>query len=229
MTAFEIVKDSVNIVDAAERYGIEVNQHKKALCPFHNDRNPSLSFKGERFTCFSCGASGDVIDLVGRLNNLPPLDTVRELNQAYNLHIDIDKPVPSREVQRRKQRQEKKKAFAEWETRAHNTLAGYFRRLREWRVKYAPRYPGAALHPLFVEALTRQDYIEYILNAVFIEGDMTEKAAFYKEYREMVGQIARRMEKERTVNVRGIGTGDNPSGIVFPFEFAAAGYAEKAA
>jgi len=229
MTAFEIVKDSVDIMDAAERYGIEVNRHKKALCPFHDDHNPSLSFKGGRFTCFACGATGDVIDLVGRLENLLPLEAVKELNQSYHLNIDIDKPTPSREVQRRKRLQEQKKAFARWETQAGFTLANYFRRLREWRVEYAPRYPGAALHPLFVEAITKQDYIEYILDTVFIEGDMSEKMAFYIECREMVEQIALRMEKERAADVRGIGTGDNPSGIVFPFEFAAARYAEKAA
>lgn len=229
MTAFEIVKDSVDIVDAAARYGIEVNRHKKALCPFHNDHHPSLSFKGGRFTCFSCGASGDVIDLVGRLENLLPLEAVKELNQSYHLNIDIDKPAPSREVQRRKRLREQKKAFAEWETRTCNTLISYYRRLSEWREVYAPRHRGEALHPLFVEALTKQDYIDYILHAVFVEGDLSEKMAFYKKSREMVEQIAWRIEKERAANVRGIATGDNPSGIVFPFEFAAAWNSKKAA
>ena len=42
MRIFEIVKENVNLREAAELYGIDVNRYGKALCPFHNDRNPSL-------------------------------------------------------------------------------------------------------------------------------------------------------------------------------------------
>ena len=42
MNVFETVKTSVNTREAAARYGVEVNRHGKALCPFHNDRHPSL-------------------------------------------------------------------------------------------------------------------------------------------------------------------------------------------
>ena len=43
-----------------------------ALCPFHNDKHPSLHFdlKKNRYKCFACGASGNVIDLVMRYNNM---------------------------------------------------------------------------------------------------------------------------------------------------------------
>ena len=42
MKLFEIVKYGVNCREAAERYGVEVNHCGMALCPFHNDRHPSL-------------------------------------------------------------------------------------------------------------------------------------------------------------------------------------------
>ena len=42
MNVFGRVKTSINTREAAERYGVEVNRHGKALCPFHNDRHPSL-------------------------------------------------------------------------------------------------------------------------------------------------------------------------------------------
>ena len=57
------------IEDVAKRLEIVVERHK-ALCPFHNDRHPSLRFKGNRFKCFACGESGDVIDLVMRYLNI---------------------------------------------------------------------------------------------------------------------------------------------------------------
>ena len=57
------------IEEVAEKMGIRVVRHK-ALCPFHEDRHPSLHFKNNRFKCFACGASGDVIDLVQRYLNV---------------------------------------------------------------------------------------------------------------------------------------------------------------
>lgn len=56
--------------DAVEREG---NDRLLALCPFHEDHNPSFSgFRGQdgrwHFRCFaaSCGAHGDVLDYVGQ-------------------------------------------------------------------------------------------------------------------------------------------------------------------
>ena len=64
------VKDirDMPIEEVAMKMGIEVGRQHKALCPFHQDRHPSLHFdiKRNRYKCFSCGASGDVIDLVMR-------------------------------------------------------------------------------------------------------------------------------------------------------------------
>lgn len=39
-----------------------------ACCPFHADRTPSFTIynRGQRFCCFGCGASGDVLDFVQR-------------------------------------------------------------------------------------------------------------------------------------------------------------------
>lgn len=44
-----------------------------ANCPFHADKTPSLHRFGdnkERWKCFSCGAMGDVVDLVSKINNV---------------------------------------------------------------------------------------------------------------------------------------------------------------
>ena len=43
MNCFQNVKYGVNCREAAERYGVEVNHHGMALCPFHNDRHPDES------------------------------------------------------------------------------------------------------------------------------------------------------------------------------------------
>ena len=55
------------IEGVAERLGLEVVRHK-ALCPFHDDHHPSLSFNVRKntFRCFVCDAHGGTLDLVMR-------------------------------------------------------------------------------------------------------------------------------------------------------------------
>lgn len=53
-------------------------------CPFHDDSTPSLSVGGvpDRFTCFGCGARGDVIDFVQKLQGLSFVEAVRSLTST---------------------------------------------------------------------------------------------------------------------------------------------------
>ena len=65
------------IEEVAENLGIGIVRHM-ALCPFHNDKHPSLHFdlKKNRYKCFACGASGNVIDLVMRYNNVGFMEAI---------------------------------------------------------------------------------------------------------------------------------------------------------
>ena len=66
MTLFELVKQTIQVRDAAEHYGLQVNHSGMCRCPFHEDRHPSMKLNERYFYCFGCGATGDVIDLVAR-------------------------------------------------------------------------------------------------------------------------------------------------------------------
>ena len=90
MNLFEIVKYGVSCREAAERYGVEVNHYGMALCPFHNDRHPSLYVADDHYYCFACGEHRDVIDFVGRLFQLSPYDAARKLMADF--HLSPDKP-----------------------------------------------------------------------------------------------------------------------------------------
>ena len=63
------IKKQYSIIDIAIKLGLNIDRNNKAICPFHNDKNPSLSFnvKENYYHCFSCGASGDNIKLVMEL------------------------------------------------------------------------------------------------------------------------------------------------------------------
>lgn len=56
------IKNQIKITDIAKKYGLKVKGNK-AVCPFHNDKDPSLSLSDEKglFHCFGCGAKGDIV------------------------------------------------------------------------------------------------------------------------------------------------------------------------
>ena len=90
MNLFQNVKHGMNCRETAERYGVFVNRQGKALCPFHNDRHPSLLVADDHYYCFACGEHGDVIDFVGRLFQLSPYDAAQKLMADF--HLSPDKP-----------------------------------------------------------------------------------------------------------------------------------------
>jgi DNA primase len=82
----ESVKRRHSIADVAAGYGLEarpVGRVWMAVCPFHDDHQPSLLLdpRDGHFHCFSgrCGAHGDVIDLVRRLEGVGFLEAVARL------------------------------------------------------------------------------------------------------------------------------------------------------
>ena len=84
MTKFEIQElRDLPIEGVAERLGLHVEKHK-ALCPFHDDHTPSLTFKGHKYKCWSCGESGDSISLVMKVLNKDFLDACRWLADEHN-------------------------------------------------------------------------------------------------------------------------------------------------
>lgn len=73
MNIFETVKQSVTTRQATAHYGIRVGRNGMACCPVHKDRKPSMKVD-ERYYCFGCGVTGDVIDFVASLHNLGKRD-----------------------------------------------------------------------------------------------------------------------------------------------------------
>ncbi len=83
----------------AQRLGLTVKRHK-ALCLFHNDHTPSMTFKKNKFKCWSCGESGDAISLVEKVLNKDFLDACRWLADENNIILteyqpkEVESPKP---------------------------------------------------------------------------------------------------------------------------------------
>ncbi len=87
---FQSIRNEYPLVDTAARYLPDMKRKGSeyvALCPFHNDGSPSLTFyRGRdglfRYRCFSCGAGsegGDVLDFVAAIENVDMAEAARRL------------------------------------------------------------------------------------------------------------------------------------------------------
>ena len=75
----------------------------KGLCPFHEEKSPSLSVSPSRnlFYCFGCGAGGDVIRFVEQIEHLSFTEAVERLAASSGIQLRyVDSgPGPARQQQ----------------------------------------------------------------------------------------------------------------------------------
>ena len=92
-TTVEELKNQINIVDVVGRVVPlkRAGANYKGVCPFHSEKTPSfvVSEQKQIFTCFGCGASGDVIEFTKRYYNLDFAEAVEKLAKENGIEISI--------------------------------------------------------------------------------------------------------------------------------------------
>ena len=193
MNVFEAVKQSATTRQAAEHYGIKVRRNGMAVCPFHNDKNPSMKLD-KRFHCFGCGADGDVIDFTARLFGLGLKEAAEKLADDFFITYDCRGRASLKESVRAKLKLAQKKQSRQEERDCCRVLCDYLHSLYEWKKRYAPKPEDTEWNPLFVEALQRTSYVEYLLD-IFLFGDTEEKEWIVREHGKEVRKLGERLSE----------------------------------
>ena len=193
MNLFQNVKYGVNCREAAERYRIEIDRYGKALCPFHNDRHPSLYVADDHYHCFACGAHGDVIDFAANFFDLPLYEAAQRL--AADFGIDTGRPQTKKILEKHRQKTEAQQLIENGRL-CFSVLSDYARVLRDWKVQYAPQSPDEPVHARFVEACHNLDQTEYYLD-ILCAGDSFERAEVVQQQMAdgKLDRLRRRLEK----------------------------------
>lgn len=118
---FNRIKDEVSIIEVAADFGLEVKGNK-ALCCFHDEENPSLTFypHTNSFHCFGCGAGGSVIDFYMEHHVCDSLTAARKLAEDYNIPWQYDESTEDR--LKRKEEEALQKDLEELVKRWHSNL-----------------------------------------------------------------------------------------------------------
>lgn len=161
MNLYETVKAAVTTRQAAESFGLTVNKHGMALCPFHNDHHPSLKLD-KRYYCFACGESGDVIDFTARYFGISGHSAAIKLARDFGIDpkppTQLQIPVPDAEQ------------FQEAEPPCILSLAQDVQRLRRWKRDYAPESQKVIWDNRFVAGCRNLSHAEYLLDCALEAG-----------------------------------------------------------
>ena len=206
MSIYSEIKKAVTARDAAVHYGHRVGRNGMMRCPFHNDRTPSMKVD-QNFICFGCREKGDVIRFTEKLFGLTPCEAAKKLISDFGLPIETSRSGKSppgrrkaktakRRIPRRGREESRAVLFQKTKKRMENAYCNYFRLLNEWREEYAPRSQADEFHPLFVEALQKADYVEYLLD-IMQYGSVSETAMLMIEKGKEVKELETRMEYGR--------------------------------
>ena len=90
MDATETIKSTLSMMTVATRYGFVPNRGCYINCPFHTEKTPSLKLydqPGRGFNCFSCGATGSVIDFVMKLFSINFSQAIRRLGTDFGIAV----------------------------------------------------------------------------------------------------------------------------------------------
>ena len=155
MSTYARIKQTVTTRQAAEGYGLSVNRSGMVKCPFHEDHNPSMKVD-DRFYCFGCGTSGDVIDFTARLFGLSPYAAAQKLEIDFGIGAEHEQlPFPTHAEPTRDR-----------ERLCVSVLREYLRYLRIWQLRYRPEKPGDSIHPRFAEAMKAFPTVNHLMDCL---------------------------------------------------------------
>lgn len=187
---FREVRERVSAQDAARHYGLTFDRRGWALCPFHADKHPSMSFHKGRFRCWVCDVGGDSIDLTARLLGLDAMGAVERLNADFALALPLHRKPTQAEAQQARRRMEvaeAHRAFEEWRNDFINRLNAAY---REGHLLLKDGPDMEHLTEGQTVAIQRHETFEYWSDSLS-HGTPEEQAQIYKER----GAIAKWIEK----------------------------------
>ena len=171
---FQRMKSIITPKQAATRYGLNVLRGDWICCPFHHDRHPSMKLYPDHYHCFSCKATGDVINLTAELLQVSPYEAARKLESDFNagyrsVIAQVNAPA----------RKHIALSLAQIPQLSHATdvLRSSRDVLEDWKRAFVPRTPDEYWNPHFVEACHRLPLIEYMLDLACSRGEERSRSS----------------------------------------------------
>ncbi len=90
------IRNKVDIIDVISRYIPLTTRGKNyfCVCPFHDDHSPSMSISKDKqiYTCFSCGATGNVFKFLQDYEHISFTEAVKKCADMCGIELNINLP-----------------------------------------------------------------------------------------------------------------------------------------
>ena len=165
--AVQTIKDRLTMREVLEHYGYSAK--RRMPCPLHNGKDNNFEVKEHSFMCYSQCGGGDVITFVQKLFGLSFIETLKKIDLDFGLNLygehsfeDLRKShYRQKQIQAERERKKREKEQAENE---YWVVFDEWKRLDDNKRNYAPKTMEEDWHPLFIEALQKITYQEYLLD-----------------------------------------------------------------
>ncbi|MBR5561983.1 MAG: DNA primase [Clostridia bacterium] len=166
------------------------------LCPFHNEKTPSFTVYPESnsFYCFGCGAGGDVITFVRRMENLDYIEAVKSVAQMAGVSMPEDGYDDTLSKQRRRLLEANREAARFFnaclnDPKNRDSLDYFLKRglspntIRKFGLGYAPNEWRALINHMKSKGFTEH---ELVLANLARRSDKDGKTNYYDNFRNRV-------------------------------------------
>lgn len=166
------------------------------LCPFHNEKTPSFTVYPDTnsFYCFGCGAGGDVISFIRRIDNLDYVEAIKTVAQMAGMSMPedgYDDTLAKRRMRLLAANREAARFFNAclMDEKNRHALDYFLRRalttatIRHFGLGYAPDSWHALTEHLRSKGFT---YEEMVLANLVRRSDKNGKANYYDNFRNRV-------------------------------------------
>ena len=129
------IKENNDIVEIISQY-VHLKRSGRnyfGLCPFHNEKSPSFSVSPDKqiFHCFGCGAGGNVITFISKIEGIGFKEAVENLAEKANISLPVNTSQEDNKIEELKSKVYKVNMF---------TANYYHKRLYEPRSKIGQEY-----------------------------------------------------------------------------------------
>ncbi|MGM9987886.1 MAG: DNA primase [Bacillaceae bacterium] len=96
------IRNTVDIVDVISEYVQLKKQGRNyfGLCPFHGEKSPSFSVSPDKqiYHCFGCGAGGNAISFLTKIEGISFIEAVKKLGERAHIHLPLDEYTDEKSV-----------------------------------------------------------------------------------------------------------------------------------
>ena len=167
----QTIKNRLTMREVLERYGYSAK--RRMPCPIHQGKDLNFEVKEKSWRCYSHCGNGDTISFVQKLFGLSFPDALKKIDLDFCLNLYGEHTFDDIRRSHYKQKQiqaerERKKIEKERVENEYWKVFDEWKRLDDNKRNYAPKTLDEEWNPLFVEALQKITYQEYLLDMAYI-------------------------------------------------------------